>query len=420
MNAENTMSSPFAPYYLPGEGKNSDAFYSKLQDFSSLVCAKGMSDLAPFIDDYHNFLYCSEDAVVESNEELVFQVLMAGVFGMVYTDRSLQLPAWVGHFMLSLSGLRSQYPKYKPTIDRLKGILLTRYFQPFKGEPMRGSLNSAAEFQSLITYLASSGEFKQESIRLRKLANFTQSLPSGKSKQFFLKTARYARWFQLESKIVFDDETYGVTKFLYKQHPDYAWREDVLFTGRAEVEYHLNIVGAELMNKAFRPAFLKTKQKVVLVPACMREKAGSDCKAVTHGMDMQCTRCSSLCEVNKLMKKGVAEGFQVAIIPHSSDFTKWLERWQNNPDIGVVGVACVLNLLTGGYETKNLGIASQCVFLDYCGCQNHWNTTGAPTKCNLKQLSGLLTPTGIKQSSHQVMPVRALTVTMASGEQILN
>jgi hypothetical protein len=420
MNTETTMPPQFAPYYLPGEGKNSDAFYSKLQDFSHVVYTKGISELAAFIIGYRNFLHCSKDETMESNEELVFQILMAGVYGMVYTDRSLQLPGWAGRLMLNLSGLRSQYPKCKPAINRLKGILLTRYFQPFKGEPMRGSLNSAAEFQTLLTYLAASGEFKQESIRLQKLASFTRTLSLRQSKEFFRKIARYARWFQLEGKIVFDDETFGVTKFLYDQHPDYTWREDVLFTGRAEVEYHLNMVGAELMNKAFRSAFLRTKQKVVLVPVCMCEKTGSGCKAIKNGMDLQCTRCSRHCEVNKLMKKGMAEGFQVAIIPHSSDFTKCLEQWQDNPEIGVVGVACVLNLLTGGYETKNLGIASQCVFLDYCGCQNHWDMTGVPTKCNLKQLSRLLTPTGIKQPSDQVLTVRGLTVTMTSGEQILN
>jgi hypothetical protein len=76
----------------------------------------------------------------------------------------------------------------------------------------------------------------------------------------------------------------------------------------------------------------------------------------------------------------------VYVIPHSSDFTKWLERWKDTREVGVVGVACVLNLFTGGYEMKDLNIPSQCVLLDYCGCQNHWHHEGIPTDIDQKQL----------------------------------
>ncbi|MBK7029286.1 MAG: DUF116 domain-containing protein [Bacteroidales bacterium] len=74
------------------------------------------------------------------------------------------------------------------------------------------------------------------------------------------------------------------------------------------------------------------------------------------------------------------------IIPHSSDFTRFLEKWQNQPDTSLIGVACILNLLTGGYEMKNLNISSQCIFLDYCGCKKHWNEEGIPTDLNINQL----------------------------------
>jgi uncharacterized protein len=51
-----------------------------------------------------------------------------------------------------------------------------------------------------------------------------------------------------------------------------------------------------------------------------------------------------------------------------------------------VGVTCILNLLTGGYEMKRLNIASQCVFLDYCGCKKHWDNDERPTTLNLQEL----------------------------------
>ncbi|NJK98458.1 MAG: DUF116 domain-containing protein [Bacteroidales bacterium] len=53
-------------------------------------------------------------------------------------------------------------------------------------------------------------------------------------------------------------------------------------------------------------------------------------------------------------------------------------------------MACVLNLLKGGYEMQKLNIPSQCVFLDYCGCQKHWHKNGIPTDLNSNQLQKIV------------------------------
>ena len=58
------------------------------------------------------------------------------------------------------------------------------------------------------------------------------------------------------------------------------YREDFLFCSRKEVEYHLNMVGAQIMNEAYRKEFLKTKEKGLLLPSCMRIKDEKNCKAI--------------------------------------------------------------------------------------------------------------------------------------------
>jgi hypothetical protein len=55
-------------------------------------------------------------------------------------------------------------------------------------------------------------------------------------------------------------------------------------------------------------------------------------------------------------------------------------------DTGIVGVACVLNLLSGGLKARRLGIPAQCILLDSCGCGNHWDIEGIPTVLNVDQL----------------------------------
>ena len=74
------------------------------------------------------------------------------------------------------------------------------------------------------------------------------------------------------------------------------------------------------------------------------------------------------------------------MVPHSSGFSRWLARWQEDPKVGVAAVACMMNILAGGYEMRARRIASQCVPLDYPGCQKHWTRDGVPTSVNEERL----------------------------------
>jgi hypothetical protein len=79
-------------------------------------------------------------------------------------------------------------------------------------------------------------------------------------------------------------------------------------------------------------------------------------------------------------------GAMVYLVPHATGFSRWLERWKAAPQYGVVAVACLLNILPGGYEMRARGIASQCVPLDYPGCMKHWRRPGIPTGLNEDRL----------------------------------
>jgi len=83
-------------------------------------------------------------------------------------------------------------------------------------------------------------------------------------------------------------------------------------------------------------------------------------------------------------------GAKVFLVPHSTGFSRWLERWQRVPDTSVVAVACLLNIVPGGYEMHARGIASQCVPLDYPGCRKHWRTKGITTSLNEERLVQLV------------------------------
>jgi hypothetical protein len=154
------------------------------------------------------------------------------------------------------------------------------------------------------------------------------------------------------------------------------WREDQIFCGREPVEYHLGMVAAEVMNDGLREEFISRPRKVLLVPTCMRGAHRNQCKAVVREEGIRCAGCDPTCAINRITRRMRSEGVHVYMVPHASGFSRWLERWQSDPRVGVAAVACMMNILPGGYEMRARGIASQCVPLDYPGCEKHWSEDG--------------------------------------------
>jgi hypothetical protein len=105
---------------------------------------------------------------------------------------------------------------------------------------------------------------------------------------------------------------------------------------------------------------------------------------------MKCISCSKNCEINNIQNSLKTKVTETYLIEHSSDFSEFLKFWKNQNKTGIIAVACVLNLLKGGYEMQSLNIPSQCVFLDYCGCKKHWHDKGIPTNLNRCQFEKIL------------------------------
>lgn len=171
-----------------------------------------------------------------------------------------------------------------------------------------------------------------------------------------------------------------------------ARREDAILRNRSEVEYHLNWLGAELMNRAYRSAFEAAGKRAVLLPVCLRTHTGSACAAVRSGQGHTCLRCDPSCRVASVMELGAAEDVEVILISHESDaFSQTLISRLLKENTSIVGVACTLNLVSGGLRAKAAGLAAQCVILDYCGCGQHWDDAGGfPTDLNLNRLQAIL------------------------------
>ncbi|WP_438444908.1 DUF116 domain-containing protein [Gorillibacterium sp. sgz5001074] len=160
---------------------------------------------------------------------------------------------------------------------------------------------------------------------------------------------------------------------------------------RRRVEYHLNLVGAELLNRAYRDAYRRTGKRAALLPACLKQPGPHGCAADRRGEPLSCLRCSPDCRIGQIAKAGDRSGFEVLIAPHESDaFSREAVARLLREGIGIVGVACALNLLAGGWRAEALGIPAQCVILDYSGCRQHWDARGVPTDLDQDRLYRML------------------------------
>lgn len=118
----------------------------------------------------------------------------------------------------------------------------------------------------------------------------------------------------------------------------------------------------------------------------MRKK-NRDCKAVKEGEGYLCRKCSSDCSVYKTVAITENYGAKVVIVHHGSAINRM--KVEAGETKGVIGIACAVNLLAGGWKAKRLGYVPQCVFLNYCGCE-HWCQRRIMTEIDMKRLESIL------------------------------
>lgn len=369
-------------YSLRNHKQNSEQYYKDISVFTDKVLDKAYMELTTFLQDICDFISSSQVENIRSKEEYVIDFLALSVFYKVYIGNAMALHTIPQKILKHIS--YNRHNKYlKSSIDYIRGILIT-LFAIHERSDVVYNLNG---IQSLTKWMIAVGDFKQEVTRFNIITSFLIEKDEIYIKNFLDTILNFGEWFQNESKQALGIYTCNVEKFLEENHKAYRYKEDFVFCGRKEVEYHLNMVGAEIMNRAFRKDFLNTKRKLLLLPACMR-KAGINCKAIKTDMGYSCAGCRQDCRINELTKWGKNNNLQVFIIPHQSD--AFSNKKIKSGESGIIGVACVLNLLDGGWKAKDLNFVPQCVLLDYCGCKKHWDKNGVLTDINAEQLEMVL------------------------------
>jgi uncharacterized protein len=376
----------YLPFNLKGGVNNSDFFYLQLESFTSTVITNGLDRFKEFIIEKQKISQNAKQLTdkvklpIQTIEEELLDLLIFGTLWNIYKGKWSGLISIQNFLLENLFHARKKFPSIKHNIDKLRGKLIFRWLDKHPNKAIEPSLGNLHRF---ILWLNATGDFRKESKMIFKLVKSLETYPENMRSLIFDEVFDFAEWFESRAKQSLGNYTSGVEGFIEKHHSFYTAREDYFFCMRKEVEYHLNMVGASIMNKALRKEFLQTENKIVLLPTCMAKN--KNCKAVSDGISLKCLHCTTGCAISEVTTEMKSIGVDTVLIKHSSDFSKWLLPWANQNNTGLIGTACVLNLLQGGYEMKKLGIPSQCIFLDYCGCKKHWNKKGIPTNINIER-----------------------------------
>lgn len=372
------------PYQLKGQLPTSDSFYALLDLFAEKVTDKGFLHFSSIIKRYRASLAYLNNNLKQSTSETLLDLLMLAVLWNEYqgcSGRNIQLK---DKTLSLLFAWRTKFPEQKERLDRLRGRLAQKWID----RPSEETEISQSNVKMLTTWLSATNEYNQEVLRFKSWIQFLENIPEAEVKDFLIALCYYGDWFRIEAKQALGPYTYGVNSFLKNHREKYFKQENFFFTGKKEVEYHLNMVGAAIMNRSMQAEFDETEHKVLLLPACM--KKNKDCQAVDIMNGTVCRHCDPECNISKASTEMLSQGVHTFIVKHSSGFSSYLKQWEGQNKVGLIGTACTLNLLQGGLEMKKLNIPAQCIFLEYSGCQKHWTSQGIPTNINRNRLKSMV------------------------------
>lgn len=375
------------PYSLKNGSEDSNGYYSEISKFTDQILYESEFHINDVLEDFKD--YESEYMKKSSSRDImVFEALMIGVFWRAYIKRAVKLDPESQKFLADLSRKRSENENLKSIVDPLRGVLATSVLLPEDHDSEEIPELAVENLDKLFKWLEATGEFQEELKHLRNWGDFLGSLSPQRSSSHLTNIFMFADWFEDVSTDALGKYTHNLEVFIDTNRNKHLWKEDIMLFTRKRSEYHLNMFGAEVMSREFRESFKSRPRKALLLPGCMRSLTDSECVASDTNLGMKCVGCNPGCRVNSLTKHGEMKEFEVYVVSHESSALSWSTE-KDREDLGIIGVACIMNLISGGWKSESLGIPAQCVLLENCGCL-HWMDPDEPTDINEDHLMNLL------------------------------
>jgi hypothetical protein len=111
----------------------------------------------------------------------------------------------------------------------------------------------------------------------------------------------------------------------------------------------------ELMNRAFGNRFRKARRRLAFLPHCLRDLK-ADCRAAMHDIDYACKGCSVVCKVNAVSTLLRNHNIEPYIWMQANLTALFRKLKDEEGGLGVMGIACVPELVHGMRMCAKLGV----------------------------------------------------------------
>jgi len=155
-------------------------------------------------------------------------------------------------------------------------------------------------------------------------------------------------------------------------------------------QYLLYMLEIELTNRINREKFSGAPWRMGLIAHCLRDFRVS-CRSTRGDVEDVCTHCDPECFVNlgsELLKRYQIHPYISVSMDHSRLFKHLLSE---HSEMGVLGIACIPELVEGMRLCEGLGIPAVGVPLDANRC-SRWMGEDLETTFNLEELEKLIKP----------------------------
>lgn len=159
-----------------------------------------------------------------------------------------------------------------------------------------------------------------------------------------------------------------------------------------EEQYHLAMLEIELMNRAFSCRFRNASRKLAFLPHCLRDLT-ADCRAATRHIDYACKGCSVGCNVNAVSALLREQGIEPYIWMQAILKALFRKLKEEEGGLGVMGIACVPELVHGMRMCVKLGVPVIGIPLNANRCAR-WMGEFYPTSVELDEVLRLVKSAG--------------------------
>jgi hypothetical protein len=156
-----------------------------------------------------------------------------------------------------------------------------------------------------------------------------------------------------------------------------------------EEQYHLAMLEIELMNRASGERFRTTRRKLAFLPHCLRDLE-ANCRAAPVDIDYACRGCSFQCNVNAVSSLLRQNGIEPYLWMQANLKALFREMKGKEGGLGVLGIACVPELVRGMRMCAKLDVPVMGIPLNANRCAR-WMGEFHPTSVEMEEVERLVT-----------------------------